>query len=263
MTSKIKNTSYSVLVVGVNSSDILCGIYLIIVFAADTTLTGTFAAREHLWRSGIVCMTAFTMVLWFTLLTESVLFLLSFSRVMLVVNPFDTKFKHVRFITTVLCFLILFSLFIAIVIVSFYVSKEIYIPTSLCLPFIDPTGKVLMIKIITWFTVITQLFTSLSILAMNILFLLKVQKSRQLLSKNQTHNADTSLIVQLIIIITSNILCWFSTNTVYIVAMFVPTYPVNLIIWMTVLGLPINSIINPLIFSIVHCRKRLQLDPNK
>ena len=127
--------------------------------------------------------------------------------------------------STVLTILILFSLSTVIFTTNIYVSKEIRFPTILCLPFIDPTHKILMIKIITWFTVITQVITSISIVIMNMLFFKKVQKSRQLHTNMQSHSSDTALIVQLITIAISNILCWFSTNTVYIITMFVPKIP--------------------------------------
>ena len=53
------------------------------------------------------------------------------------------------------------------------------------------------------------------------------------------------LIFQLIVINISNILCWTSTNSVYLTAMFLTAYPTNLITFTVVTCLPLNSIIIP------------------
>ena len=57
--------------------------------------------------------------------------------------------------------------------------------------------------------------------------------------------SNFSLILQLILITVSNILCWFSTNSVYVTAMFLNSYPTNLIIFTVITCLPLNSIIIP------------------
>ena len=74
-----------------------------------------------------------------------------------------------------------------------------------------------------------------------------VTKSRQ--------DSNLALIIQLILITTSNILCWFPASCVYISAMFLSTYPIDIVIWTTVIVLPINSIVNPSIFILTNVKK--------
>ena len=61
------------------------------------------------------------------------------------------------------------------------------------------------------------------------------------------------MILNLITTTTSNILCWFPVNTVYLSVMFLSTYPIELVIWTIGAVMPINSIINPCVF-IVTCQ---------
>ena len=68
-------------------------------------------------------------------------------------------------------------------------------------------------------------------------------------------NSDIPLIIQVITITVSNILCWFPANGIYIAAMFPSTYPINLIIWTTLIGIPLNSVINPIIFFVTTVQK--------
>ena len=101
--------SYTVIVTCINMSDSLCGIYLMFIWAVDVSLQGTFAVNEHLWRSGTICTTAFALVLWLTLFSQTLLFFLALVRLMLVVNPIGTKIKQLQFITSILVFLFSFQ----------------------------------------------------------------------------------------------------------------------------------------------------------
>ena len=60
---------------------------------------------------------------------------------------------------------------------------------------------------------------------------------------------------QLIITSTSNIICWFPANVIYLSAMFLSSYSIDLVIWTTVIITPINSIINPSVFIITIIKK--------
>ena len=74
--------SFSIIVIIINVNDILCGIYLSFVWVADLSFSGSFHVKEEYWRSSFLCFTAFTIVLWFTVLTEFLLIFLSASRLL-------------------------------------------------------------------------------------------------------------------------------------------------------------------------------------
>ena len=221
---------------------------------ANLSFSDSFQIKEESWRSGIICLTAFTTVLSFTILTENLLILLSLSRLMVVIYPLKTRFKDTLFTVKLLVILLLFSLFLSILIALIFISTNAEITISICLPFLDPTDSQVLVKIIVWFTVITQVVTSIGIIVMHCLLLTKLKQSQKNIQKSKIDN-NLPLVVQLVMITVSNILCWFPTGCVYISAMFLKTYPIDLVIWTTVIGLPINSIINPFIFIVTNVRK--------
>ena len=97
------NRSFSVIAIFVNVGDTLSGIYLAFIWVADISLAGIFSVKEHIWRSGTICLTAFTIILGYTILSEILLFLLAFFRLMVVINPLHTKFIRIyRFVISVL-----------------------------------------------------------------------------------------------------------------------------------------------------------------
>ena len=77
----------------------------------------------------------------------------------------------------------------------------------------------------------------------------KKLKESQELQLNSSQNADTALIIQFIVITILNFLSWFLANGIYTGAMFLSTYPGDLIMWTVITGLPTNSIINPSVLS--------------
>ena len=220
----------------------------------DVVFKSEFQVKEKMWRSGPVCFTAFRILLWFTILTQFVLIFLSVSRLMLVVYPIDTKFKETKFVLKSVSLIYILSLFATFFTLSFKVTHDI-LPISLCLPFIDPTNLFIMIKVITCIIILTQTVTSIIIATMHIILIYELKQSQKQIIKSKS---DAALVVQLIIITASNFICWFPANGIYVAAMFLSIYPIDLIVWSTIVGLPINSILNPSVFLVTSIRKYIK-----
>ena len=211
--------NFSIIVIIINVNDILCGIYLRFVWVADLSFSGSFHVKEEYWRSSFLCFTAFTIVLWFTVLTEFLLIFLSASRLLVTLHPLNTRFKEKQFIIKSLAFLVVCSLIFSICITLIFKSTEKISTLSICLPFIDPTGSQLIIKLITWFVVISQLATSIVIMIMHFYLLKESRKSqRNIQISKSKKDSNVSLIIQLITITVSNILCWFPAGCVYLLS---------------------------------------------
>ena len=251
------NDAFSVTVISININDIVCGIYLGCIWISDVIYKGEFLVQEKLWKSGHLCFTAFGIVLWFTILDQLILIFISLCRLMLVICPINTKFKESEFVlkSVVLCYLLSF---LAALLVTYYFKLTYeHLTFSLCLPFIDPTGSVIMIKIIILYTVISQTISSVTIIIMHILLVKGLKEAKKNTGQSKSSfDSNTPLFLQLILITTSSILCWFPANGIYIAAMLLSTYPTDLIIWTTVAGLPINAIINPSVIIINSSRKK-------
>ena len=171
--------AFSVIVICVNANDILCGIYLSFIWVADISFSGSFNVTEELWRSSFLCFTAFTTILWFTVLTELVLVFMSLARLMVTISPLHTRFKETLFVGKSLGFLILCSLLITVCITNILKTISRTLTTSLCLPFTDPSRSQLIIKCITCFTVVTQLTSAITIMIMHFHLITELEKSQK------------------------------------------------------------------------------------
>ena len=255
--TKTQNAAFSWTVIFINVDDALCGLYLIIIWVADLVFGDSFFVKQEWWRSSGMCISALYTLLWFTVLTQFMLSLLSVSRLMVVMHPVDSKYKRTKPVMT--CILINYTVSGAVSLILTLVIKLVHtsVPTNLCLPLLDPTNSVLVISILTWFVVSSQLVTSVVILCTHILLVNKVYESQKATRKSKSDD-NTSLVVQLLVITLSNILCWLPVNTLYISAMFLSTYPVNLVSWSTVIGIPVNSIINPSVLTVICIKKHVK-----
>ena len=244
-----ENKAFSLTVIAINFNDCLCGLYLCIIWVSDLIFHGTYLIKENMWKSHPLCFIAFFLILYFSLLGLFLLLFLSVSRLMVVLYPVDTKFKLSTAVIHYLGCIYAFTFIIILIFMVIFIEKESLIPTSLCQPFVDPTGKFLLIKIISWFVALSQSSASVAMVTMYIVLVKTVKESTEALgSLKNLNKINTTLIGQLIVTSLSNILCWFPTNVVYLSAMFLRTYPIHLVIWTTVIILPLNSIINPIIF---------------
>ena len=256
--------TFVVIVFCINVGDILCGIYLSLIWIASISFSGSFHVKEESWKSGFLCLTAFATILFFIVLSEFLLTFLSLARLLLVLHPLNTRFKEKEFIVKSLAFLVVCSLFFSVCITLIFKITGKKSTISICLPFIDPTGSQLMIKLITWFVVISQLATSIVIMIMHFYLLKELRKSQQNVQKSKSkEHFNVSLIIQLITITMSNILCWFPAGCVYLIDFFLSRYPMDLVIWTTVIGLPINSVLNPIIFIVTTIKKIIKFSPTK
>ena len=149
-------------------------------------------------------------------------------------------------------FLHVSALSVSIILTLIFKFSNPELPTTLCLPFIDPTGSSTLIKVFSWIAIISQSISSVIITVINCWFIYSIKGSGDsLISLKHSTKLGTKMILQLIITTFSNVLCWLPVNTIYALAMNLSRYPVNLAIFTTAIVMPVNSIINPCVFIIV------------
>ena len=258
------NKAFSALVISINGGNFLCVIYLFLIYLSNLTIKDTSPVMNEKWKSGPICFTAFAVVFWFTTLNQSLQILISLSRLMIVINPMTTPFKNIDFILKAIFYIFLVSLFITIATALLVIFTETKIENNLCLPFVDPMKSFLLTRVITWFVVITSSVSSIVITIIHISLYTNKRKSSTSIRKYQVDNSsDIPLIVQLSIISLSNFLCWFPMNGIFMfpmngifmAAVFLSSYSLDLIMWTTVIVMPLNCVIIPLVFVIASLKK--------
>ena len=263
-----KNKALSVMVIAINVTDIFYSIYLCIIWIADLSFQKKIHVKEELWRSSVACFCAFFIMLYFTLLSTFVLTFMALSRLMLVWYPVDTKYKDHNFVFKSILSLSSLSFIICLSVTIIFRIHFGILPMSLCLPFVDPSNSIVLIKIIVWSSILIQSLLSMVIVIIYILLALGLYKVKnEDINLKSIHTSYGSLILQLILITVSNMVCWFSTNGIYIATLILTEYSTEVVIWSIVILMPINSIVYPTVFVIMSIkyvlRSRSQCTRNK
>ncbi len=233
-------------------SDLLCATYLAILCIADRNYRGVFPFREMSWRSNPFCFSAMFLSFWFTVLVQLALLFLSLQRLMVVVHPVDSTFKRVSFVRKKLFALTTASFFIvlpSILLFGFMYHKS---PSSICLPFLDPTQNVHLAQVFTWTAAATHVFTSVVMSVMSCLIAMFVKQSEHKVKAVKSHQA---MVMQLVAISLLNTICWSIIDAFYLISTFVHRYPINIIYWVTLGVFPMNAVVSPAIFIINFVRK--------
>ena len=253
------NKVFSVLVISLNVGNLVCASYFWIIWISNFIIEQRFLTTEETWKSFPICLLSFGCVLLFTFLNQLLQISLSLSRLMIVIHPLYTKFKNLDFILKLIFYIFIVSSFVTISVCIFLIATGANVTNNLCLPFIDPSDSILPIKILTWFVVTTQSTTSMIIMLMHISIYNHKEQFSKILRKSEVNdNFDAPLIMQLIIITLSNFLSWFPANSIYVLAMFLPSYSIGMVMWTIVFVMPTNCIVIPTVLNIMAVRKWLK-----
>ncbi len=254
--SRKSNLALSVNVIFINFNNIICGLYLALTWIADFVLGETFLVKEEMWRSSTLCFSTFGSVLLFETAEELLLFFLSLSRLMVVIQPVDTQFKRAKFVAKYLLLILKVSLSFSVVFTSVTQETTHTLPTSFRFPFVDPTNSIVMLKIATWFLIITQTMSSLIIMFLHTWLVQRLFESQLNITKStKADDKNTVLVVQLVVVTVSNMVSWFSVNGIFVATMYLDRYPPLLVPWTIVCGLPANSLFNTSVFIVTSLRK--------
>ena len=245
--------AFTLIAMSINFSDILCGLYLTVLWIGNFYYSDSFILRYFQWKSSYLCFSGFLLILIFCLMMPYDVSLLSLARLMVVKYPLKSKFKSPVFVLRCLVLggISIISLAIT-VLLTFRI--RVRIPTSLCSPFIDPSDSVIGIKFLTILVALLN-SVSFSFIATVYFFLFELLRASEI-SKVNKKITTKNVIFQFAIVTGSNLICWFPSSIIFLSSLFNPKYSVDLLIWTTLCVLPVNSIINPVVFILFYVKRK-------
>ena len=123
--------------------------------------------------------------------------------------------------------------------------------TGICLPFYTSNDHSLPLSITTVVVVTVQFFCLVTIVTLAILSLYtlkNVEKYTKTQIKNQKYKKVSK---KLFLIILSNLCCWLPSSGIFLLPLFGYQVSRNLLNWAIVTVVPINSVLDPITFTIL------------
>ena len=256
-----KYNAFSVISIAINIHHFLCVLYLSTLWISSVKMPIIFIISEA-YRSSFVCLATSGILLCFEMLDQSLLLYLSIIQLLTVTNPFAKKYKSPSFSFRWILIFYFISIVFSFIFTLLYKISWNTIPTSLCSFFISSFRTCTLLCFITWFIVLCQIFTIVTIVILGVTLLRKIKQVRKEFSAEKIAFQSSS-IIQLVAIAIPSLICWLPMNIIYVYLLHSTSYPRLLLLWSTILILPINSLLHPIIFVINIARNILKTKRKK
>ena len=287
---KTKNKVQSLLLSNLAMSDLLMGIYMIIIASADVYYGRYFPVNAENWRSGIICRFAGTLAI--TCSEASVLFvtLISIDRFITLKFPYSLHKLSVKSSKVISSIVWTFSLTLGLVAsISTGRNPDFYDNSHVCIGL--PLAQVIVTETKTreianfnfWEDAISVqvvknthessgLYFSVAVfIAFNMLcFLLilacyigiirAVAQTSKVTSRQRVMAEEIRMTFKVSAIVLTDFFCWFPICLIgVLVQIGLVELPNSVFAWVVTLVLPINSAINPFLYTIVTIISRVPI----
>ena len=115
------------------------------------------------------------------------------------------------------------------------------------------TGQIRKFINTKYFTVVVSTYLLVSLFTILILYykvIILSGQSDNFLNDVKLNKRQKSVTIHVILVGLTNAICWIPSSIFYLVSIFDIKFPAALLYWITLVILPINALINPIIFNL-------------
>ncbi|XP_071078844.1 G-protein coupled receptor GRL101-like [Haliotis cracherodii] len=231
-------------------SDFVMGIYMIIIASADTIYRGVYSWNDEAWRSSWVCQLAGFLATLSSETSVMLLCMITADRVLVIKFPFRDFNIFKRFSKYIsLSVWVLGFLMAAVPLLPIdYFSRSFYSRSGVCLALPltrnRPPGWEYSTAIFVLWNFICFVF-----IALGQAVIYQAVRASQKLRKGQTTN-DMTIARKLSFIVLTDFVCWFPICVMGLMALQGHIINSGVYAWVAVFVLPINSALNPIIYTL-------------
>ncbi len=251
-----KSFANGTIVTVISLSDFIIALAFTFLLCADQYYGVRFGWNAVHWEKSELCFSVNVLFLMFHLLSPSMHSFLAFSRLSVVANPIDSTFKKTSAVQKYILGVFLLCIFASS---GFTIAMFLLIPNmafSLCSPYIDPTHTIIVMQIVTWFTAVFLLLSTLFTIVCHICLTYHLRISQKAVQKASIQKkSNKNLYAKLILTTAVNTLCWVSWVVFHILFMFLEASPQSLLLWAPSVTSPMNSLLMPVLHILGTSRK--------
>ncbi|XP_061184857.1 G-protein coupled receptor GRL101-like [Saccostrea echinata] len=246
-------SAYSIFTCNLNFSDMLMGLYLYIIAFINLVYTGTYGLEDYSWRHSTLCTVAGIIAT--TSSESSALFvsLITLDRILAIRNPLSWRrlTKVGASLLSILSWVISLSLAVFPILPmdlsSFY---DFYAQTSICiylpLSVHRKSGWQYSVAVFVGF----NFFLFLGILVGQFMILFEVIKSGRKVQSSGTLQRDIALAKSVCAVVVTDLFCWIPIGIIGMLTFSGIDVSPEVYAWIIVLVLPVNSALNPILYTL-------------
>ena len=233
-------------------SMILTNLFLLFLFTvlwlADLYYSHRFVTKMFSWQESIMCTFVMSGFVLYSLFQPFLLTILSLGRLMVVLYPIKSKFKSLGYTLKIIVLGLICMALISVI--CGFAIKFLALPNNLCSPFVDHSDKSLIIWVATIVIAVIQLVTVIGTVSMYTLMIKEMIRSQISIRSTKIKSSGGHIIKHVMLLTTSKILCWIPASMIFLTALIVEKYPVEMVYWTTALIFPDNAITIPIILTL-------------
>ncbi len=251
-----KTAAFGSNVLALNTADMTCSLLLFILWHTDSQYQSAFVFSERQWRTHPSCFGIFGIAVNFGFLSPLLCSFLSLCRLMVVLFPIASRFSRTRFVVKCIGTLFLSILACSVSVTVLLKLNSGKAPFSLCFPLVDPTDSNTIISVLIWITTSVHFLTIPASVTMYCALIISLKKSQRKLQQTTSKKKSSSaIIVQIVLLTACCVICWIPSGIVFLVVMFMKQFSLQMVTWVTVAVVPLNSCVTPVIFMGLCVRK--------
>lgn len=226
------------------------GFYLITIASANVYYRNRYAENLEIWLRSPLCLIASFLISFSSLMSTFIMLMITLDRYLYLVYPFfNYRLSH-KLNTIIISIMWLIAAIFVIIPIVYSIDQprnyRLYSSNSACLPGNDEN-----IYLLIWTLCYAGITFSIWIIIafMYIVIIWTLTQTRQHASVKITVN-DKIIRAKMIIIIATDLICWLPFYIVVIRLIIGYPLDVHILPFVAVLSLPLNSSINPIIYTI-------------
>ena len=252
-----KNVAQKFLIMSLGASDVLMGIYLTIIAIKDETWRGAYFHHDHEWRPSVGCRVAGVLALMSSQASLLTLVFITYDRFRTITNVMQLRKLGARSVCAILAtiWLTSFALAVAPAVVRPYFNDDeddgtFYGTNTLCLPLQLPhkksAGWEYCLALFGGVNLLMSLYMAVAYARMFI----SIRKTGEAV-RSERMKRESTLAKRMLFIVVTDLLCWFPVVGVIYLSLFrLLRNGGQVIAYLAVCFIPINSAVNPIIYTI-------------
>ena len=251
--NKIKFKNYDKYVIAINISDLMVGLYLISIASADVIVGDNYVELDLSWRTSLPCHALSFMSMCAILISTFFMLGLSIERYRVIKYPLSRRGS----MKTEAVFPVTCAILTSIVLyIRHQVEGVSYLSSPLCI-LLGKSGNSATQNILTVAFSFYLLLTLFIVLILHYKLIILSNQSEKILHDVKQRKRQKSVTTNVVLVGLTNVICWIPSSIFYIVSVFNINSPVALLYWITLVILPINAMINPIIFNFSEIRSKM------
>lgn len=241
---------HGIFITSLGTADFLMGIYMLTIASADAMFRGKYVWNDLSWRYGVPCKIAGVLSTVSSECSVLFLFLITIDRFIAIKYPFgDVRFGKnsalffscsVFFVSTVVAILPLIS--------GWYFDGNFYSRSAVCLALPLTRDKPVGWEYSFGIFIVFNFILFLVIAGIQLVIYREVKNTLGQVRSTQKRQ-DLTIARNLFVIVFSDFLCWFPVGVMGLMALSGKSIPGEVYAWTAVFILPINSALNPFLYT--------------